>query len=132
MNLVSLLLLIQFGLAQDPKIRKIADLNPAEVFNSIDYFKQHHTNTFKVNLFRRSMKENGPDGLRQASYIVGIVKYSGDEAPQVFEIGNFQSPRIAGVVRQNSALKLTIDHELDNRKRSSTYLITKEGVTEGE
>lgn len=130
MTLLSFLFLLNLSHIQEPKIKKLNALEQIEMLNAIDNFKQYHTNSFKVNLFRRASSENRElNGFPLASYIIGIVNYSEPDSPKLYEVGNFHSPQITSSIRQIGALKITIEYGKIKEKKNLTLLVTKEGVT---
>ncbi len=129
MNLLSALLLINLSSIQEPKVKKIEDLDKVEMLNSIDDFKQYHTNSFRVNLFRRVSSQNRElNGSPLVNYIIGILNYSDMEPANLYEVGAFYDPQIMSSVRLTGALKITIEHGKGQIKKILTLIITKEGV----
>ncbi len=129
MELFSLLLVLNLSLVQEPKIKRLSDEEQIEILNSIDDFKQYHTNSFKVNLFRRVSSENKElNGFPLANYIIGIVNYSEMDNPYLFQVGDFHSPQIASATRQVGSLKITIEYGKSSPKEKLILIVTKDGV----
>lgn len=129
MNLLSLMFLINWSAVQEPKIKKLDNADQIEMLNAIDIFKQYHTNSFKVNLFRRVSSENRESsGYQLANYVIGILNYSELDMPSLYEIGDFYSPQIINATRQPDELIITIEHGTSEAKQTFTLTITKNGV----
>lgn len=134
MNLIPILLILNLTVIQEadgngPKVKKLDDQNNIEIFNSIDYFKQYHSNSFKINLFRRTCNENLElNGFPLSNYIVAIYNYSETGSPQLYEIGSFYNPEIMLSQRQGSSIRFSIDHGEFDQRTSSTLVVTKDGV----
>ncbi len=129
MNLLSFLLLINLSSVQEPKVKRLNNLDQIEILNSIDDFKQYHTNGFKVNLFRRVSSENKElNGFPLVNYVIGVVNYSDMKSPHLYEVGEFYSPQIMSSVRLAGALKINIEYGKSDAKKNLTLIISKEGV----
>lgn len=130
MTLILTTLITCFSFTQDPKIKKLDIQSQVEIFNSIDYFKQYHSNSFKVNLFRRTCTENMElNGFPLSSFIIAIYNYSEDADLQLYEVGNFYKPEIIEAKRQDGRLKIILDHGKYQTRTTSIMLVTKSGIT---
>ncbi|MEP1096788.1 MAG: hypothetical protein ABJG78_16850 [Cyclobacteriaceae bacterium] len=130
MNLIPLFFLLHVLPISEPEVKELKDLKQVEILNAIDDFKQYHTNSFKVNLFRRVSSANKEsNGFRIVNYIIGIVTYSQSDSPLLFEVGNFDSPQITRSRREKETLFLSIEHGKEHQKKNITLLVTKDGVS---
>lgn len=127
MHLVSLVFLSYFLYQEEPRIEKITDSDFVEVFNSIDKFKQYHTSTFKVNLFRRKDNQASTEGL-VSNYVIAILNYSDTSSPLLYEVKGFLNAQVVEVIRQKGALKMTIEHGTYDEKKRSMLMLTREGA----
>ncbi|MEQ9402338.1 MAG: hypothetical protein RIM99_02025 [Cyclobacteriaceae bacterium] len=130
MNFISILFLVHTFSIQEPKVKKIEDINQIEILNSIDNFKQYHTNSFKVNLFRVSTTDSSQSQrFPTVKYIIGVLNYSDSKSSGLFEAGSFYNPEIVEGVRLKNILRITLEHGEYSNRTSSTLMISRDGVT---
>ena len=110
-------------------MKKIEDLNKVELLNTIDNFKQYHTNSFKVNLFRVPITASAKSQrFPTVKYVIGVLNYSDSKNTGLFEVGSFYNPEIVEGVRLKNTLRITVEHGEYSNRMSSTLMITKDGV----
>lgn len=129
MHWIPLAILLHFHFQEKPQIKLLIDEDQIEIFNAIDDFKQYHTNSFRINVFRRVSDKNLElNSFPYVSYIISLLEYSDPKKLSLYEVGNFYEPDVIEVIRLSNSLKFTIEHGSYAKREETILLVTKDGV----
>lgn len=133
MNLLSLVVLLHFSFQEKPQIKQLTNEDQIEIFSAIDDFKQYHTNSFRINVFRRVSAQNEKlSGFPYVSYVISVLEYSDPKQLSLYEVGKFYEPQVVEVIRLSNTIKFTVEHGTYSDRETEILLVTKDGISMGE